>query len=390
MKKELWLVLSIVFIDMLGFGIVIPTLPFVAERFGATPSMIGLLVASFSLFQFIGSPILGRLSDQHGRKPVLAFSLFGTALGYFLIAITTSLPLIFLSRIIDGITGGNLPVAQAYIADVTEGKERTKAMGLMGAAFGFGFIFGPLIGGLLSVYGFAAPYILAGSLALLNSILILIILPESEKKATQRKAATFLSMKVIKEIMQPKIVLYLTMLFFLVTFAFSLLQGIFPLFTNRVLDWNQVHVGYFFAYIGVISAIMQGFVLRKIIHIINEKKLIAGALFVISTGFLIFSVASTPTFFFVAGFCLASSFGILNTVIQAEISHFSRPEEQGVVLGFVQGTNALARAFGPALGGFLFGTVSIRTPFLLSAILLFASAFLSMMIYKNAPHLKNT
>lgn len=384
MKKELWLIFLIVFIDLLGFGIVIPTLPFIAQHFGASAFQIGILAGSYSLFQFIGSPILGRLSDKYGRKPILSFSLLGTSLGYFIIAAAGSLPLIFLSRILDGVTGGNISVANAYIADVTTGKERTKAMGMLGSAFGLGFIFGPLIGAVLSVYGFAVPYLFAGVLAFLNAILIMIILPESEKKATQRRVGNLFSLKVAREILHPQIVLDLTILFFLITFSFSLMQGIFPLYTNRLFSWDARHNGYFFAYIGIISVISQGLILRKLVDIIPERTIVRIALFLLTIGFTIFAFGRSPLPFFLGGFFLASSFGMLNTSVQAEISHFSNPEEQGIVLGFVQGLSALARSLGPIIGGFLFGRFFIQAPFLLAAMMLFLSGLFSLTIYKKS------
>lgn len=379
----MWLIFLIVFIDLLGFGIVIPTLPFIAQHFGASALQIGILAGSYSLFQFVGAPLLGRLSDKYGRKPILSFSVLGTSIGYFIIAAAGSLPLVFLSRILDGITGGNISVASAYVADVTTGRERTKAMGLLGSAFGLGFIFGPLIGAILSTYGFAAPYIFAGSLAFVNAILLMIILPESEKKSVQKKARTFFNFKVIKEVLHPQIVLDLTILFFLITFSFSLMQGIFPLYTNRLFSWDARHNGYFFAYIGIISVISQGFILRKLVDKVPERTIVRIAIFILTIGFTIFSFGKSPLHFFLGGLFLASSFGMLNASIQAEISHFSNPEEQGIVLGFVQGFSSLARALGPVVGGFLFGHF-IRAPFILSAAMLFVSGLISLTIYKKS------
>jgi len=381
MKKELWLIFLIVFIGLLGFGIVIPTLPFVAQNFGASPTQIGLLIASYSIFQFIGSPILGRLSDKYGRKPILSFSLLGSAIGFYLISFAHSLPLIFLSRIIDGITGGNISVAQAYIADVTQGKERTKAMGLIGAAFGLGFIFGPVLGGILSTYGFTVPFIFAGTLALLNSILILLIFPESEKPDVRKKAAVFFSLKSAKEILQPAIVAQLTLLFFIVTFSFSLMQGIFPLFTEKLFLWKEIENGYFFAFIGIISVISQGFIIRKLVDIVKESTLIKVSIIILSLSFLGFGISNSVWQIYFFGAFLALSLGIFNTVVQSSISNSSDPEEQGVVLGFVQGLNALARALGPAVGGFLFGNFFIRSPFFFSSIVLFFSIGLIFKIY---------
>ncbi len=384
MKKELWLIFLIVLIGLLGFGIVIPILPFIAQRFGANPTQIGLLIASYSIFQFIGSPILGRLSDKYGRKPVLSFSLLGSAIGFYLISFAHSLPLIFLSRIIDGLTGGNISVAQAYIADVTKGKERTKAMGLIGAAFGLGFVFGPVLGGVLSTYGFAVPFIFAGTLALLNSILILLILPESKKPDVIKKTAVFFSLKSAKEILQPKIVAQLTLLFFIVTFSFSLMQGIFPLFTEKLFLWKEIENGYFFAFIGAISVISQGFIIRKLVDIVKEKTLIKISIIILSLCFLGFGISnSVGQIYFIGGF-LALSFGIFNTLIQSSISNSSHPEKQGIVLGFVQGLNALARALGPAIGGFLFGNFFIRSPFFFSSIILFLSIGLVFKIYSSS------
>lgn len=383
MKRELWLIFLVVFIDLLGFGIVIPTLPFVVEHFGGTPTIIGILVASYSFFQFIGAPILGRLSDKYGRKPLLAFSLLGSAFGYYLIAFATSLPLIFISRIIDGITGGNISVAQAYIADVTVGKERTKAMGLIGAAFGLGFMIGPFLGGVLSHFGFAAPYLFAGTLAFINSILIMLILHESEKKEVQKKVRNLFSLKVMREVLHPQIVLDLAVLFAITSFAFSLMFGVFPLYTNRLFSWNADLNGYFFGFIGLMHVITQSFLIRRLIERFSERRLIQFALFSSSLSYLGYAVSKSPILFIISGGILAVSFGILFTAVQAEISHNSNPEEQGIVMGFVNGLTSLARAFGPAAGGFLFGHLFIRAPFLLSTIVLLFCGLWSLRFYQS-------
>lgn len=383
MNKKLFVILFIVFLDLAGFGIIIPTLPFIAQRFHASATQIGLLSAAYSLFQFFGTPILGRLSDKYGRRPLLMLSLFGSSIGYITIAFASSLPIVFLSRIIDGFTGGNISIAQAYIADITHKKERTKAMGMIGAAFGFGFIFGPLIGGFLSHYGFAIPYIFAAILALLNAILVYIILPETERKSVQKKVHGFFNLSVLKEAMTPRIIVSLTSLFFLVTFAFSLMQGILPLYTFEKFQWGAQANGYFFAYIGLVSIITQGFILRKLVDKASERRLIQISLFILSIGFGLFAFSVTQVIFYIGGLFMAFSFGMLNSSIGAEISKFSLPEEQGTVLGIVQGFNALARTFGPAVGGYLFGHFSITTPFHLATYILIASGIYSVYIYKD-------
>ena len=182
MKRSPLLVIFItVFIDLVGFGIVIPVLPYYAEgtRFGATPRTVGFLFASYSVMQLIFSPVLGRLSDKHGRRPILLISLLGTCLGFLILGFATTLWMLFLGRIIDGISGGNISTAQAYIADVTTPENRAKGMGLIGAAFGMGFVFGPAIGGILSHWGIHVPFLFAAGLSLANVILLYFTLPET-------------------------------------------------------------------------------------------------------------------------------------------------------------------------------------------------------------------
>src|ERR1044072_2717666 len=180
-RSPLVVIFTTVFIDLVGFGIVIPVLPFYAEgtRFNASPRIVGLLFASYSLMQLIFSPVLGRLSDKHGRRPVLLISIIGTGIGFLILGFANTLWLLFLGRILDGITGENIPTAKAYIADVTTKENRAKGMGLIGAAFGLGFVFGPAIGGILSRCGIDAPFLFAGGLAFANAILLYFTLPET-------------------------------------------------------------------------------------------------------------------------------------------------------------------------------------------------------------------
>ena len=177
-NKPLTAIFLIVFIDLLGFGLILPLLPFYAETFGASDTVIGLLVASYAAAQLIGAPLLGRLSDRYGRRPVLLLSLIGTMVGFLFLGFAKTLVVLFASRILDGLTGGNISVAQAYIADVTDEKSRAKGMGLIGAAFGLGFIFGPVTGGLLSQYGYAVPAFVAAGLVAINLVMVLIWLPK--------------------------------------------------------------------------------------------------------------------------------------------------------------------------------------------------------------------
>src|SRR5918995_604867 len=180
-RSPLVVIFTTVFIDLVGFGIVIPVLPYFAEgsRFNAGPRTIGILIASYSLMQLIFSPVLGRLSDKHGRRPVLLISIIGTGIGFLILGWANTLWMLFLGRILDGISGGNISTAQAYIADITTKEDRAKGMGLLGAAFGLGFIFGPAIGGILSRWGVHVPFLFAAALAFANAILLYFTLPET-------------------------------------------------------------------------------------------------------------------------------------------------------------------------------------------------------------------
>src|SRR3990167_2535264 len=183
-NKPLLTIFLIVFVDLLGFGIILPLLPYIAEKFKADPAQIGFLSATYSFFQLIATPILGRLSDRYGRKKLLIISQIGSTFGYLLLGLAHNLPLLFISRMVDGITGGNISIAQAYIADVTTKENRAKGMGMIGAAFGLGFIFGPAIGGFLGHHSVAAPFFFAAGLAAVNSVLVWLFLPESLSAVT--------------------------------------------------------------------------------------------------------------------------------------------------------------------------------------------------------------
>ena len=195
-NKPLFTIFLIVFVDLLGFGIVLPLLPYIAEKYQASPFTIGILGATYSFFQLIAGPLLGRLSDRYGRKKLLAISQAGSAIGYLILGLSNNLPLLFLARIIDGITGGNISIAQAYIADVTTKENRAKGMGIIGAAFGMGFIFGPAIGGFLAKYSYSYPGYFAMIISIITVILTIVTLPEtvsSEQRKSEPKAQVTLA-----------------------------------------------------------------------------------------------------------------------------------------------------------------------------------------------------
>src|SRR5256885_1409156 len=283
MKRSPLLVIFItVFIDLVGFGIVIPVLPFYVEgtKFHASTRMVGLLFASYSVMQLIFTPILGRLSDKYGRRPILLISLLGTAAGFLVLGFATTLWMLFAGRIIDGISGGNISTAQAYIADITTPENRAKGMGMIGAAFGLGFTFGPAIGGVLSKWGISVPFIFAGCLALANAVLLYFTLPETvtPDHPARASAATGRWSQLFKALKQPRLAFVLA-IYFLFVVAFSIMTTSFALFTMYRFGYDAAHNGYIFMFVGILGVVIQGGLIGRLVKAFGEVPLvITGAL----------------------------------------------------------------------------------------------------------------
>jgi multidrug resistance protein len=358
MKRSPLLVIFVtLFIDLIGFGIVIPVLPYYVTRFNASPRMVGLLFASYSVMQLIFSPILGALSDKYGRRPILFFSLLGTSLGFFVMGFATTLWMLFLGRIIDGITGGNISTAQAYVADITGPEDRAKGMGLIGAAFGLGFVFGPAIGGILSRWGVSVPFIFAGALALMNAILLYFALPETvtPDHPARISAATGRWSQLSQALKQRRLA-YLLVIYFLVIVGFSIMTSSFALFTMYRFGFDAIHNGYLFMYVGILGALIQGGLIRRLVGRFGEAPLatlgtflFAVSLFAIplahqGAGLLILLLIGTL-------FSMGNSFA--TPTITALASKSVGPAEQGGVLGVTQSAASLARVVGPLISAAL-------------------------------------
>src|ERR1043166_10168541 len=247
-RSPLIVIFTTVFIDLVGFGIVIPVLPFYAEgtAFNATPRMVGLLFASYSIMQLIFSPVLGRLSDKYGRRPVLLLSIIGTGIGFLILGLAKTVLLLFVGRILDGITGGNISTAQAYIADITTKENRAKGMGMIGAAFGLGFIFGPAIGGILSQWGIHVPFFFAASLCFANAVLLYFRLPETvtpDHPARNSAAGGRNWRQVFLSLKQPRLT-FVLVIYFLFIVAFSIMTTSFSLYTMFRFGYDAQHTGY--------------------------------------------------------------------------------------------------------------------------------------------------
>lgn len=364
-----------VFIDLLGFGIIIPLLPFYAESFGASAFAIGLLGTSFSLMQFLFSPIWGRWSDRIGRKPIILIGLLGSCLSYVTMALATSLTLLFIARIVGGIAGANIPTAQAYIADITTPEDRARGMGLVGAAFGMGFIFGPALGGLLSRFSPETPMWFAAALCFANFVAAWFLLPES--RVVNATANTLGRMEAFRHAMRNPTLLLILGLYFIVTMAFSAFEATFALFTEARFGFTAASIGLLFTFIGVIIAVIQGVLIARVVKRVGERKIIpvAIAAIALSIGLLPF-VWSVPTLLVALGL-LAMGMGFNNPSLSSMVSKLSHQDDQGGTLGLASSLSSLGRVVGPAWGGYLYDAFGMTTPYLSAAGLMFVAFLVS-------------
>lgn len=381
-RSPLVIIFVTVFIDLLGFGIIIPLLPFYAESYGATGFTVGLLSTVFSLMQFLVSPIFGRWSDRIGRRPVILFGLLASCLAYVALALASSLALIFAARIVGGIAGGNIPTAQAYIADITSAENRAKGMGLVGAAFGLGFVLGPAIGGALTRFGPATPMWFAAALCLANFVAAWFLLPESRKG--DRAGTSLNRFDLFRRAARHPGLVPLLIVFFLVSTAFSGFEATFALFAERRFGFTAETIGYLFAFIGVVLALVNGVLVGRVVPVLGERRVIPMAIALIGIGLLL--VPASHTIAVLLGVCgaLAVGMGFNNPSLTSAVSRLSDPAEQGGMLGLAQSLAALGRIAGPAWGGFLFDRAGIVVPYLSSASIMVVALLLAIVGVRRA------
>lgn len=366
-----------VFIDLLGFGIIIPLLPFYAETFGATGFTIGLLATSFSLMQFVFAPIWGRVSDRIGRRPIILLGLLGSCLSYLGFGMASTLPLLFAARIFAGIAGANIPTAQAVVADLTTPENRAKGMGIIGAAFGLGFIFGPAIGGFLSRYGYSVPAYFASGLSLANFVAAWFLLPETlkpEHRAIERVGRIDALRAAIA---RPHLPLLLV-IGFLVVAAFSGFESTFALFAERAYGFRASSIGYVFAFVGIILVIVQGLLVGKVVKRIGEHHIVPASLAIVAIGLLMIPATRSVAALLVANGVMAIGMGFNNPSLMSLISRYSAAEDQGGVMGLTQSLNSLARIVGPMWGGFAFDHLGIGMPYITSAAVMGVASLLAV------------
>lgn len=368
MEKKILILLLVVFIDLIGFGIVIPILPLLVTKTGGSAILVGTIIASFSLFQFIFAPILGRFSDKYGRRPVLILSSILNSLSYFLIFLFPQIWVLFVARMLAGIGSANISVAQAYIADTTTAHERTKTLGLMGAIFGLGFIVGPLLGGIASQqFSISAAFAIPAVLSFINAILIFLILPESNKILQKHIKIELFNLKVTREVMKPKNISFLLLLFFFVNFALSLIVGVFSLLGLEKFGWNEGQNGMYFGLIGASSFVTQMFLVRMLVKKFSEINMIKLGLIVFSISIILMGLSPFEWIMILVGITTPFAVSLIMINTQALISLESKSEEQGIVLGVTQSFGSLGMVFGPLIGGAI-GSFNLSLPFVISGI----------------------
>jgi DHA1 family tetracycline resistance protein-like MFS transporter len=365
-----------VFIDLLGFGIIIPLLPFYAESYGANAFTVGMLGTVYSLMQFVFAPIWGRWSDRVGRRPIILIGLVGSCVSYLALALAGSLALIFAARIVGGIAGANIPTAQAYIADITTPENRARGMGMVGAAFGLGFIFGPALGGVLTHLGPAAPMWVASALCFANFLAAWLLLPESRSVSRARQTLGRFDL-FRRSFATPKLLLLL-LLYFVVSVAFSGFEATFALFTERRFGLTSANIGYVFAFIGFVLSFVQGVLVGRVVRVTGEHRLIPAALGVVAVGLALVPLAQSIPVLLAACGLLACGMGFNSPSLSAVISRLSDPNDQGGVLGLAQSLASLGRIVGPAWGGLLFDRFGPTTPYLSAAAIMSVACVMAL------------
>ncbi|MBN1580603.1 MAG: MFS transporter [Anaerolineae bacterium] len=386
MKKSLFLIFAFVFIDVLGFSLILPLLPFYAQSFEASETVVGLLLAANAVTQMVGAPTMGRLSDRYGRKPLLLVSLIGTVVGFVLLGSASALWMLFLSRIIDGLFGGNISLAQAYITDVTDEKNRSKGLGLIGASFGLGFIFGPALGGTLSAgSNYALPAFVAAGLAALNLIAVQVWLPESlteERRQNQADSPrSAFSLRQLWEALRLPCVGPLLNIRLWYGLAFTMFQTIFSLYAAKRLGLDARATSYVLTYVGILIVLIQGGGIGQLTKRFTDKQLLFGSSVLLAFSLLAWAVAPNLVVLLIVLAPLALASSVMNVTSNSALTKSVYPEQVGGTLGLSASLDSLTRIISPIVAGFLIQAAGAYAPGLLGGgIMLGLSVFIWLQV----------
>jgi MFS family permease len=362
-RSPLLPIFLIVLVDILGLTIILPLLPFYAEHFGASATVVGLLISTYALCQLVAGPILGHLSDHMGRKPLLIVSQLGTFVGFLILASAHALWVVFLSRVIDGLTAGNLSLAQAYIADVTEPENRAKSFGVIGIAFGIGFLIGPAISGFLSQYGYTWPILAAATLSASSVVCTATLLPKAEphtggESGPGGRRLSVLDWKTYAQYFARPALGRLLWEFFFFAFSFAFFISGFALYAQRRYTlhgqpFGAKEVGYVFAYVGLLGIILQGGLIGRLVKWFGEKKLIRQGFAASAVGFGLLAWTRTVPQLLGASTINSYGNGVLRPALTSLITQQAGKREQGIVLGLTQSIMSISQIVAPIIAGAL-------------------------------------
>ena len=371
MPKGYWTIWTTVALDLVGFGIIVPILGRYAERFGASGLTVGFLFASYSLAQLLFAPLLGRLSDHIGRKPVIVISLIGTAAGSFVTGAAGVLWLLFAGRIIDGASGGSLSVAQAAVADLAPEEDRPGLIGMLGAAFGVGFVLGPAIGGLAALGGPHVPFYVAGVLASINAVAAMVRLPET------RVPLDRIHHRGLKTPTSP-ILRHLAVIGFITVIAFTAFEATFSLFGDRRFGLTEASSAAVFLGVGLVLVAIQGGAYGRLVERFGTQRLFEVGLGLLIAGLAVTAVAKVWPVLILALLLLAIGQGVASPSITSLVTQHAPPERRGEALGFQQSAYAVGRVLGPPAAGAMFDRIGIWSPYLAGSVLCVAAMALAV------------
>jgi len=395
-NKEQFIIFLTVFIDLVGFGIVIPLHPYLASEFGADELSIGLLMAVYSFMQFICAPFWGQLSDKIGRRPVILVSLFGAGLSHLAFGFATEFWMLIVARGFAGLFGANISTAMAYMADKTTKSERSKAMGMIGAAFGLGFTIGPFLGYLFikigNSLGDSAPFashfaaIMAAAICFLNFIFAVFYLKESLKRKPigSQKKLTY-KFKSLKKYFATPVISNLLIIFAFYSVSMANMEIPLFLYVKDIFGWGAEVASLGFAYMGFLLVLVQGYFIRKYLKKFGENKVLVYGLILASIGFVAIGFSKSLLFLAIAVTILAFGIGVISPSVNGMISLLADDDKQGEALGVSQSLSALGRIIGPILGGWLYRDFGPSTPFIFAGVIILFAFFLASHSFKLMP-----